>query len=279
MERKERKTIKLVAATSCCLFSLVAAFAASFAWFSNNLNVKNNGMQLTVETLQSSFSKMTLHKYLGESNNNLLFNKEASGKFEYNFITGETTYTGTSADAFMGRFSLMEPRHPFLALIEYSSIITADSGNNRISIHGDTEHYFIGALNSETGTFYEELNASGNPLSSIVRFSSSSYTSLSTGSITVEDTNYATYNFATPNSWQHFVDIEKAPDGSLVYDEEDGWNPSKTFFEATSGNIKYIAIIFDYYDEALEYIYNIYLGNEFLERDIIPFSCDWKMVI
>ena len=39
-------------------------------------------------------------------------------------------------------------------------------------------------------------------------------------------------------------------------------------------------VIFDYYKEALEHIYNINLGNEVLDSDTpILFACDWNMVM
>ena len=277
MKRSGSKTLKIAAATSMSIFGLLAVFVATYAWFSTNLSTNNSGMQLTVSTMQENFKQMTLHKFIETDDGTIKFYKDYSGKFEYDFDTNTTTFSGTSSDAFMGQFSLMDPRHPFLALIEYDTVFTADSSANKVYIHGDTDHYFIGAMDDQ-GNFYEELSASGNPLSSVVRFAGSSYTSLTTGTAVVEDETVQTYNFSEPVSWQHFVNIGVTPD-ALTFDNETGWDPEKTFFEATSGQIKYIAIIFDYYDEALEYIYNIYLGNEFLERDSIPFTCDWKMVV
>ena len=47
-------------------------------------------------------------------------------------------------------------------------------------------------------------------------------------------------------------------------------------------HIKHIALVIDYYADAIEFIYSTYLGNRTLENyfnGILNFTCDWTMVI
>ena len=274
--------LKIISATAMTIFSLFAAFMGTMAWFMSVRNVDNTADQLQVSASNRKFSRMTLHKYIETADGQYKFEQTPSGTFSYNWGS-ETTgynrdtahYEGDSLSAFMGEYSLMYPSHPFLALIEYSELVVTDATENSIIITANTERNFIGAQNDD-GSFKEELTTTNNPLSSIIKFNTTSYANLNNNK-----TGTTSYDFNIPNSWDHFVNITKDNKDNLVFDEEDGgWENSKTLISVTDGtSIQYIAIIFNYYEEALEYIYNIYLGSPVLEQESVPFQCDCAMVI
>lgn len=283
-----KKNLKIAAATGMALFCLTTAFTACLAWFASNAAVQAMGMTVSVKSTDQRFRKMTLHKYIGEdANGNLQFYREASGTYTYTYGNNSTTYTPTDPNetfsAFMGEYSLNDPRHPFLAIIEYTQAFTADSGNGKITITAQTDHQFICGVDSSTGNFYEALNTTNNPLSSVVKFSATSYSSITgiQSTTTIDSSTLNTYNLAAPeaNDWDHFVEIGTDNDGNYTYDNTNGWEGYKDIISVTSGTIQYVSIIFDYYDEALGYIYNKYLGDEVLEHESVPFGCDWRLYV
>lgn len=280
--------MKIFAATGVAIFSLVAVFTATIAWFAMNKRVDSTAMKINASNdFEKKFNKMTLHKYVKETNGNYQFDQNPSAMYTYNWKTKETEYKyygeDQSVSAYMGEFSLINPRHPYLALIELSQAYTTNADEGKIAVDFHTDYGFICGL-KDGGGFNWDLNNTGNPLSSIIKFSSSSYKSLTnnSGSATVDGTSYTTYDFAVPgtSSWQHFVEIEVDENGNLFYDNEDGWENDKNVITCSNGEtVQYIAIIFDYYDDAIGYIYNLYLGNEVLEQASVPFVCDWTLVI
>ena len=283
MKRKNNKSLKIIAATAVTLFSLVTVFVATIAWFAMNTDVTANGPSVNVKFLNQKFAKMTLHKYLGtETINNVdtyHFNKTASGTFTYDWATGETSFKKTDPDdpyaSTMDRFSLLDPRHPMLALIEYSSVL--DTSKDKVSVIATTKHDFLCDVDSN-GNFVEPLDDENNPLSSVIQFNVNPFESMTSNTGTYEST--ASYKLPVPsnNDYIHFANVSKnATTGALTYN---GWSKSLSLANYSDGtSIKYIAIIMDYYDNAFEYIYNMYLGNEYLEQPVVTFNCDWSMEI
>ena len=275
--------MKIIAATAVTMFSLVTVFVATIAWFAMNIEVTATGPSIDVKVLNQKFSKLTLHKYLGtEVVNNqgtFHFDQNPSGTFTYNWLTGVTTFKPTDPTdpepSTMAPFSLLDPRHPMLALIEFSD--TFDTSVYHINVNVSTTHDFLCDVDA-TGAFIEPLDDENNPLSSVVQFNANHFVSLNSNTGTYEST--ASFKFSIPGAddYVHFASLTKnETTGALTYN---GWNKNLTLADYSDGtSVKYIAIIIDYYDDAFEYIYNMYLGNEYLERELVTFNCDWKMEI
>ena len=278
-EKKEfkksgNKMIKIISATAMTIFSLFAAFMGTMAWFVTTQDSQNDQDQFVVAKQDKRFKQMTLHSYLETANGQYRFAQSASGTFTYNWGSSITSYDGDSLSAFMGEYSLMYQSHPFLALIEFSDVYTTDTDLNRVKLTLSTERDFLGAKDDQ-GQFKEPLTETSNPLSSIVKFEATTFSTLDSNK-----TGTTSYNFNIPTSWNHFADITEDNKGNLSFDDEDGWDNTIDLVDVSDGTeVKYIAIIFDYYEDALEYIYNIYLGNSVLEQETVPFQCDCKMVI
>ena len=298
MKRKNNKSLKIIAATAVTLFSLVTVFSATIAWLAINESVKGKGLQIDVTEYGKKFKQMTFHNFLREENGNYVFSKTASATIGYNFVNNQTTFNGT---AVMDGFSLDDPSHPILAIIELKpfnqSAIEADpnatgyetgSGENRVSIAASTKRHWVcerkpqidpdtgePVINPDTGEpvltedFEEELNNESNPLSSIIKFAPSTYSTTTYAShVNAAETELS---FTKPSTWDHFVDITVSSENI----DFGGWNPNKTLVDTYDGTqVRYIAIIFDYYEEALSYIYNVYLGDPVLEQETVPFFCD-----
>ena len=149
-------------------------------------------------------------------------------------------------------------------------------------------------INSETHE--QEVNAQGNPifknwfpLSSAVKFmyaelceTGKSYS----GEMSIDDvTTTNTYEFNLTNS-QATTELKDAQQNFVTVDDETevtSFIKNTSVYSSPAGkHIKHIALVIDYYADAIEFIYSTYLGNRTLENDfngILNFTCDWTMVI
>ena len=288
MKRTGSKTLKLVAATSVSLFSLLTVLVACYAWFSSNLEVKNSGATMNVQLFDRRFRRMTLHKFVGTSGNNYQFKQDPSCQFTYSYVNNSTQYTrydelvdGKDKSPLMEEYSLTSPFNPFLAIIEFSRVYNTNNGDEPITIKAQTDNPFICATD-EHGDFLLGLYYDSNPLSSVIKLSATGYSSFEgyTGTA-ASDSSINTYNLPKPasNSWEHFVQIGTDNEGNYTYDNDTGWDNEMDIITISGSSTQYVTIIFDYYEEALGYIYNKYLGDEVLEQESVPFGCDWTIII
>lgn len=281
-----KKNVKIITATGMGVFCLLTAFTASIAWFASNMGVQATGMNISVKAFDQRFRRMTLHKFIDVDNSgNYMFYRDAAGTFTYSYDSNSTVYTSTNPNetvsSFMGEYSLTSPRHPFLAIIEYSQAFVTDAYDKKITVSAQTDNPFICATDDE-GEFLLGLDEDSNPLSSVIKFSANSYQSLTgiQSTTTVSGNSVNTYSLSSTNrTWDHFAQIGTDNEGNYTYDNATGWDSDKEIISVTSGTVQYVSIIFDYYDEALGYIYNRYLGNSVLEQESVPFGCDWRMVV
>ena len=91
--------------------------------------------------------------------------------------------------------------------------------------------------------------------------------------VTLRDVTYDTYDF--PVSQLTGV-------GSFVeFDNQDSYTSfeqEQVIYSTTSATVKYVAVVFDYYELAMETIYGVFMGDEIL-TDTLNFTCDWTLVI
>lgn len=293
MKSGKNKTLKTVAATMVTLFSLVTVFTATIAWIAANKDVDSNAGEINVTDVSRLFSKMTLHQYLGkDSGGNLLFSQTPGGSFSYGG-TGTQYDNNSSAPVInsslqpneMGSYSLDNPRHPLLAIIELNE--TVNTSVTHFEITATTTHYYLGQ--SENGVPKEALVSVNNPLSSIIRFSSDHFeekTDIATGTATYQGSNYNAYVFSDPDvdenkDWNSFVELTKSGEDLLFtrWKQEVSVIDSDDFGASENKKVAYVSIIFDYYDDAINFVYNMYLGNSILNAEFVHFSCDWTLVI
>ena len=81
------------------------------------------------------------------------------------------------------------------------------------------------------------------------------------------------FTFTNLTSQKSFVDMSQQPES----DFNQNINP---LFESSSAT-KYVAVIIDYFSDAIEYIYSSFLGDSVLESydSILRFICDWQMEV
>ena len=277
--REKRKKIRIAAATMIAIFNLGVVFVGAYAWFVSARTHVTDSVTYGLENISGNFLRLTIHELdTSKSTSSVYkFYKTASGTITPNWSTHTSSYVGSNID--FGRYTLTSPNHPLLFLYVFNEELTASS-EKPVSISGKTNSTFLadGETNQQ-GAIIKKIAATHNPLSSIIQFKSFSYASNNTGitGISSFDTTDQTYNYALSslNGSNHFVNLTLSGN-ELVYS---GFDNETDFFNATTGNIKYVAIVFDYYQDALEYIYNFYLGDEVLDNETLSFDCDWTTLV
>ena len=207
-----------------CLFSLMVVFTGCFAWFVSIRNQAANSNTMPIVKFDTSIKKIELHKYYGESTveggkTYFGFNPEADSVININ--NGAAT-GGSNTPIQLGPYSLDDPNHPVLllmevsggnevleAITEYSSVAAdlpttdytvathsalASSYNDGTKIKVTTDetrggcttiYQYVIPTNGDDSYFdmlWIDLKAENNPLSSVVQFHSFTYESRPTAS-------------------------------------------------------------------------------------------------
>ena len=278
--RRKNSNLKLISAISVSIFSLAVLFMGTFAWFTalrdRQLATSN---PFPISATAANFDKITIHTLNSTVDGTYKFNADDS-----HWVDDDGVYHGDPIN--FGTYTIMSRVHPILLIFHFREQITPDV-NNPVSITAVTEETFVadGELDETTGNKKIKIEAEDNPLSSIIEFKSFSYANNTAGAggtsavtgISSYNSTTATFDYtvASLSGSDSFVNLTNN-NGDITYNDFDD---EKTFFSATSGNIRYVAIVFNYYVDALDYIYSYYLGSDAMERDYILFKCDWTMLI
>ena len=157
MKKLNKKTLKIVAATSMAVFSLLATMTSAYAWFQSTLNQDANNENFYVKRLDTPVTSITIHEFYGETDDN--------GVKSYAFDPiGVTAYNGSfnaSAPVVeLNKYLLEKPNHPALVLFKNASVSGFES-----QINLKTDFAYLGAddnfLAGKTNT-KQELNAIQN---------------------------------------------------------------------------------------------------------------------
>ena len=306
MKSGSKKTFKLVAATSMSLFSLLAVFSASIAWFSMNKDVRDNSLETNVESLTGRLTDIYFYPFSSGSSESgtLYFDNQSFAHYEYNWKTSSVSGDVTGVDWNLGTYSSLSPDHPLLVVFalddEYS---TGD-----VYIRASTPvNNFLGALKADKTPCYtlpqtELFNESTNPdgilierkndhdyyaFSSVCRFrylefdddgyeafSSGSSFSVSTSSLLPRVPINENEEESEP-SFYSFVDVSST--------EAFTFNKTPYLYQSKVGTaVSYIAVVIDFNPEAIAFIYSTYLGNAYLENNYLGqfyFACDWGLEV
>lgn len=287
--RKNKNMLKIVSATAMTIFSLASVFAATMAWFAMNENVSSDGAQVSVDIESGLFYKLSVHNAVTVSDSQYRFDTKPWGTIQIDNWRTKSLITNFSSDScFMGSYDYLEKIHPVLFLFQFGdenvTSYTATS-EKPISIKALTETDFYIGDNATGRTLYptDEIDVEQghfNPLSSVVKYSSKTFASAAAlnaikaeNSVTLGNVSYDTYDFS-PN--------QLSGEGSFVeFDNQDSYssfNQEQVIYSTTSATVKYVAVVFDYYELAMETIYSVFMGDAVLS-DTLNFTCDWTLVI
>ncbi len=289
------KNLKIIAATSMTIFSLFVAFSGAFAWFVSARQLASGADTFEVSDIAGRFNKITFHELDSKTVGNTYeastfkFNKTAVGTLTYDWSSRSFKEEG-KVSVTLDNYDYLDHEKPLMMLIELKDEYDA---TDPISIKLETE--------SLTQTFMGARDASSNPVKAI----NDASLIIDTGTITRDgksvDVNYyglsnvtkfhtvefskdeyddtfnagSTYDFTGLNNQKSFVSIDNA-------NETSSFSTDVAPLIKTTDKVKYIAIVVDYYSDAVEYIYSTYLGDTTLEDtydSYLYFKCDWYMEV
>lgn len=273
MAKIKKSTIKIIAATSMCIFSLASVFSATIAWFTMVQNTATDSSDMPVKNLEDSVRSITFHNFVSE----VTVDEETYYTFSTTPTSTVTISDGVASQVGkleMGLYALDDPHHPVLMLLELNP------GTFNITFNITDENTYYIADGGEGHTVSNE----SNPLSSVVEFYSFTYsktasdaTSLASRTISVESANYyslKTSEFVrsgTGANQSSFVQLDNTGD----YDD---FVTEASLFSGNANDYAYLGVVIDYYSESLQYIYSYFMGDQVLNEDLM-FSCDWEMRI
>ena len=138
MKKKlSKKTLKIIAATAMCIFTLFAAFSASVAWFQMVTQEAAQSDSMAVKNVYGKFKQMTFHTLAtngktistNEAQCSFKFNKTPVGTISYNWDTKQYSNTGTTTIA-LNAYETLDRYQPMLLLVElqkeYSGLAAGD---------------------------------------------------------------------------------------------------------------------------------------------------------
>lgn len=253
--KKARTNMKIAVATATCVFTLATTFTATIAWFASNQAASVTGMSIRVSLDMSNINGVTVHRCrLSESTSaHLKFESEPSVR-----ISGSGSVQEISGIQ-MDDYSILNQTQPVLLLFTFKDGIEASSINMTASADSNT---FVSAATAQ--------NVSSFPFSSAVRFKCASYTSA-----TFPFDNVSTSDLSNTSS---FVTVTLDNQGQVT---NTTFTQQLNLFTG-SGNteVTYLAVVLDYYPDAIDYIvnntsYDIFQGN----NNCINFICDWSLAL
>ena len=294
-----KKSLKIIGATSVALFSLVTVFTATIAWFTLNQNVKGSGMDITASDETGRLNKIEIYEYVETLNKDT-----ANEKYSFKNTPSATVYggDGTEEESFhMGDYTPLHTDHPMLILFTlrtdfvtnavgdmYIKGLTSATGFLGMTDSNGLPHYNLGNTSptlkrgTKTVTITDEevtKEVDCYPLSSAVNFRCADFSSSEFGAI-VDSANGRINILNNPTDLpikESFVNF--ATSGAGITFKQ---NPTIYSSSGDGSSIQYVAMVVNYDGNAISAIYSTYLGNNILENQYgghIYFTCDWSLEV
>jgi hypothetical protein len=283
------KHIKIVAATSMTLFSLLTVFSACIAWFGMNKEVGASGQNIVVSRLNGKLASIDFFSFddvITDPNGitGYKFFPDEIGNITFNYLEDSITVSDDTAIS-LERYTPLQKEHPLLLIFNLTEQF--DFQPNQFRIEAITDRTtFLGAKNEDGTPLFGLTNESSYlrynptlpryyyPLSSVAKFM---YQELSTADYnTLMQGTTLDLLFENTTTNENFVTITSGT-------EESDFNSNPELYVSSEGSVAHIALIIDYFPDAIEYIYTTYLGDDDLEGNIFQselyFECDWTFEV
>ena len=159
MKKAGNKNLKIIAATSMAIFSLLTTFTAAFAWFIALREENDDVQNINIIKVGTMVEEISFYKYLGTSTEETIDNETHTYYgFDYNPVATLTVsnneVNGTAPALSLGMYSLMDPHHPVLVMFKVN--------DNIGTINARTDFTFLGNSQSSpdnTVASYSALEA------------------------------------------------------------------------------------------------------------------------
>ncbi|MBQ9458142.1 MAG: hypothetical protein IJU64_06575 [Bacilli bacterium] len=285
MKRSGNPKLKIIAATSMVIFSLAAAFSGAYAWFDSVSMVKENANSFPVSPISGDFKSLTIYPSIDTSRTEMHF--DLGNPLQTLTVTNWNPITVTSnpltpPTITMGEYDLLEPSQPLLLVFDFDKDVSPTAAEPIHIKANSSKDYYLGSVDSIEG----KDDVKGKyPMSSVVACYAKSFTTPSsslptaTYSVTIEGVT-TDYDHTWTLTYED-RDADYTKTSFVYFDTESAgkvegphFNSSISVFKATSGTVRSIAVVLDYYANAIDYVFNNFLGLEEMH-----FACDWVTVV
>ena len=312
-----RSLAKIAMHTMVAIFSLASVFAGTYAWFSLNDNASVTGATIKIVDPSTAVVSISVHEFYGATENDVTwgFNPVANHTAT---IDPENNTGSESAPFSMGSYTLEDPHHPVLYLLETNgnneliklktnycylaksepaasvtvntySALTTYAENTIVKVVADERHGGASTVYKYVGGSFEMQwialhSGTDNPLSSIIQMHSFIFnydpttTNTVTGNLMINGA--ATQKTYIPITKSSCLSTYTNNMSSFV--SLNGGTPvfsnETTVYDGQTYANGYLGIVYDYYPELVEELYSYFLGNTLLNT-ALGFSCDWSMEI
>ena len=155
MKKAGNKNIKIIAATSMAIFTLLTTFSATFAWFTALRKTNDSADDFAIETASGALESISFHRLI-ENGKTMVTEGGISRPSKYEFEktpVGTITYdwhadTQTISYTSVGDTSLdletytpLDQEHPLLLMINYREEYLASGNDRTITARSMVSHY------------------------------------------------------------------------------------------------------------------------------------------
>lgn len=288
------------------IFSLLATFSATFAWFVANRKTTDSVDSFEVVAKHGKFNRVSFHTLASKTirdsyyESTFNFNKSEYGSLTYDWET-ESFVPDKNTNLSLVGYDNLDHEQPVLMLVEldkeYDSA-TDSTVKINLTLNNDAPGVFIGERNESQENAYnlsdstliygtgteirnnKEITVNYYGLSNAAKFHVIQYSANDFNAAFDSSDNYS---FTHLDNQKSFVNItHTSNDSNSSTSDSSTYSNKITPLIETSGKAKYIAIIVDYYSDAIEYTYSTFLGDTTLEETyegFLYYKCDWFMEV
>ena len=299
-----KSPLKILAATSVTIFSLLSVFTSTAAWFDSQRNLKNGGDNFEVQSLNGRLSSITFHHLTSKVRDNttgdarsFTFDQNPVGTITYDWDANTASYVPTTqgdTSITLDTYDPLDREKPLLLMFHLDQAagpsIHIDGMTNAPGFLGERDEldrakpqYKLNdegtIIKTETRTVDDrQVDINFYWMSSVVQFYNIVFPN---------DTLSYTYGLTQAYSTEQGIPYLEKNSQRFVsvnnLSEESSFSSRTTLFSSKNGQtIKNIGVVIDYFPDAIEFIYSTFLGDPILEDTydgFLHFLCDWSMEI
>lgn len=239
---KNKKNKKIIVATGMALFSLVAVFTATIAWFTMNNSVSASGMTIKATIPGVTLSNIEIHRCIANqcTDDQLVFYEDHTSFSSDG--TPESILTFNDYGDFVNS-------DPILLLFKFGTEMS-------VSITSSTS-------TAKFGQQIKTTNQNNYPISNVIYFKSSTNVSLVDG-------KYVVTSLSNASSF-----VTSFPSASPT-SAQSNLTRNITIYNGGSAPVTQVGVIIDYYSDAVNFLRD-YRFDDGVEK--VTFKCDFSMVV
>ena len=299
-KKRRNSSIKFVCAIAMSMFSLIALFAGTLAWFTS-VRITHNAAD-DFDVVNTSLMIKSIKVY-NQANQDTPYVYKSTPAVIYT-VDGQNVTATTTNEAISIRSYSSLSEHPdstvlYLFEIDSTRANTPADGFS-IKVKTDTTNSTASGANGTDGCLvYKDNNGVAHPLLYDVddatktamqsvqnppgdeyfgKNSMSSIISFAAKGLSAFTTDLSS-QFSSANDDSFVYDIESDTNGDITYEYTQNLDVYTRNSNSEETCPNFVAIACHYNPLSLQYVFNINLGNPVADSEIVNFTCDWYFEI